>query len=194
MLAIRVLGCRPVRLKWSAQPPTYPRLEVEMKAAVEKRPPSEVSTLQELIFSIRANLQKGEDYYREAGRDLIKAKRQVPTGQWYEWLDENFHLSISTALYYMKLATGARARAHKLEPNKRLLKNIHKIAGSNLAAMRRDAEDRESERKIVAALAAKIVSIGYKVLAAKMHPDVRGGSKEAFQRLNEAKRQLMEAL
>jgi len=166
-----------------------------MKTAVEKRPPSEVATLSDLVIRIKFNLAKGEEYYRAVGKDLILARKAVPKGEWYEWLDENFHLSISTAMYYMKIARGERSRVFKSEAHKTLHRNINKIAGSiNLAAMSREAEDREVERKLLRSLSVKIIDIGYKVLAAKMHPDKPGGSKEAMQRLNEAKRSLMAAL
>jgi len=53
--------------------------------------------------------------------------------------------------------------------------------------------NREQERKLVGDLALEIISIGYKVLATKMHPD-KGGSHEAMQRLNAARDLLKEAI
>jgi hypothetical protein len=53
--------------------------------------------------------------------------------------------------------------------------------------------NREQERKLVSDLALEIISIGYKVLATKMHPD-KGGSVEAMQRLNAARDLLKEVV
>ena len=45
-----------------------------------------------------------------------------------------------------------------------------------------DAEDEELERRLT--MAQDLVTEGYRVLSKKMHPDARGGSKEAQQELN----------
>jgi hypothetical protein len=56
-------------------------------------------------------------------------------------------------------------------------------------SMRREAEERRLAEKENTTLESKIVSAGYKALAAKLHPDV-GGSDDAMQRLNQARDKL----
>jgi hypothetical protein len=53
---------------------------------------------------------------------------------------------------------------------------------------------REIENELVAELAGKIISAGFRVLSVKMHPDKQGGSNEAQRRLNGAKTLLQDAL
>jgi hypothetical protein len=53
---------------------------------------------------------------------------------------------------------------------------------------------REIENELIAELAGKIISAGFRVLSVKMHPDKQGGSNEAQRRLNSAKALLQESL
>jgi hypothetical protein len=52
----------------------------------------------------------------------------------------------------------------------------------------------EVENELIAELAGKIISAGFRVLSVKMHPDKDGGSNEAQRRLNSAKTLLQDAL
>jgi hypothetical protein len=54
--------------------------------------------------------------------------------------------------------------------------------------------ERDVENELIAELAGKIVSAGFRVLSVKMHPDKEGGSNEAQRRLNSAKTMLQDAL
>lgn len=53
---------------------------------------------------------------------------------------------------------------------------------------------REVENELISELAGKIISAGFRVLSARMHPDKAGGSNEAQRRLNAAKTLLQDAL
>jgi hypothetical protein len=54
--------------------------------------------------------------------------------------------------------------------------------------------EKDVENELVAELALKIISAGFRVLSVKMHPDREGGSNEAQRRLNSAKTLLQDAL
>ena len=64
--------------------------------------------------------------------------------------------------------------------------------GLNVERMREDALDKERERALQRELGLKLIDIGYKVLATKLHPD-HGGSREAMARLNKVRDALREA-
>lgn len=64
---------------------------------------------------------------------------------------------------------------------------------ANLDRLHRERMAKEQELRIVHQLAGQIIDIGYKVLAAKLHPD-KGGSEEAMQRLNRAKNLLKKSI
>jgi hypothetical protein len=57
----------------------------------------------------------------------------------------------------------------------------------------RDQVEAAKEHEIVRKLGHEVINLGYKVLATKMHPDRPGGSTEAFQRLQPARRLVREA-
>jgi hypothetical protein len=74
-------------------------------------------------------------------------------------------------------------------PVKELVDRARKQA--EMFAQRRLSEERErtAERR----LALRLIDIGYKVLSVELHPDKRGGSHEAMQRLNAVRSRLREA-
>ena len=47
---------------------------------------------------------RGLQKFREAGEVLIRAKAQVPHGQWEAWVQDNLHFSLREAQRYMRLA------------------------------------------------------------------------------------------
>jgi hypothetical protein len=68
---------------------------------------------------------------------------------------------------------------------------VKKIVSTvNLKALQQDELDRKEERELQRKLANKLIDIGYKVLAAELHPDKKGGSAEAMSRLNEVRARL----
>lgn len=166
-----------------------------MKAAVMKRPQLGLSALPELVLRIRSNAARGEECRREVGSDLIQAKRIVPKGEWFLWLEDNFAWSIRTAQEYMELARRGGRVERKIRPDQELRKTTSRIAGSiNFAAQRKEHEDEQKERQLMRTLSHKLIDIGFRMLAAKLHPDKPTGSKEAYQRLSEVKRILRGAL
>ena len=56
--------------------------------------------------------------------------------------------------------------------------------------LKRDELKRNEERDAQRTLALQLIDIGYKVLARKLHPDRRDGSKEAMVRLNAVRARL----
>lgn len=72
---------------------------------------------------------------------------------------------------------------------------VQQVMGTiNFERLRRERQEEEQEASMQRQLALKLIDIGYRVLAAKMHPDKPTGSKEGMQRLNEVKRRLKEAV
>lgn len=64
----------------------------------------------------------------------------------------------------------------------------------NTVRMAREKQSKVDESKLMHELAMKLVDIGYKVLASKLHPDKRGGSREAMERLNRVRQILKGAI
>jgi hypothetical protein len=166
--------------------------------------------LKVLVPMIHAELNAGDaaglEHYRRAGEMLLEAKEQVAHGGWRGWINKNFHLSIDTARRYMTLAEESQ------KPRARSFSSLRDVTGEtgggkiswqrpvqqvisrvNFEAFDREYENREKEGKLTRQLAHQLVDIGYKVLAAKMHPD-KGGSPEAMSRLNKVRKLLKEAL
>jgi hypothetical protein len=56
----------------------------------------------------------------------------------------------------------------------------------NIPRLRQEAQAKEKEARLRHELGSKLIDIGYKVLATKLHPD-KGGSREAMVRLNKVR-------
>lgn len=141
---------------------------------------------------ITADLEKAKEaavpYYRAAGEKLWEAKRQLEHGQFEKWIKRNFDISPRTARYYMSLAH-YMAQIGTAEPISSMNDFRRRHLGEDrpiidTEAMReadlKRAEVRELQRK----LALQVIDAGYKIFAAKLHPDKAGGSKEAMANLN----------
>ena len=61
-------------------------------------------TPDELVIKIKEYLYKTKDNIIEIGNLLIQAKKQVPHGEWRNWLADNIDFSIRTADRFMKCA------------------------------------------------------------------------------------------
>jgi hypothetical protein len=171
--------------------------------------------LRVLVPLIKDELAKGYEagieHFRRAGALLIEAKGQVRAGDWHQWLGRNFALSIRTAQTHMHLAresaahTPRAARAETLsafkdptapsghgarweEPVRRILAD--RVDPERLARAR---EDEAKEERLLRQLGYQLIDIGYKALAAKLHPD-HGGSTVAMKRLNHVRTILRNAL
>jgi hypothetical protein len=163
---------------------------------------------------LRAGEAAGLEHYRNAGSMLIEAKDQVPQGEWLVWVQRNFDLSKRTAQKYMQLAReSATRRAGGAFQSRTLSEALGDLrtddrggaVGASVQQVRRivatvdverltaERQTREREAKLIKALASQLIDIGYRVLAAKLHPD-RGGSTEAMARLNRVRSLLRNAL
>jgi len=60
--------------------------------------------LERIVERIHANYQKSALALIEIGHDLIKAKELLPHGSWGDWLQDNFGLSQSSALNFMRVS------------------------------------------------------------------------------------------
>ena len=72
---------------------------------------------------------------------------------------------------------------------------VQEITGRvDIPRMTQERQDRQKEKELLHRLGLQLIDIGYKVLAAKLHPDKVGGSREAMQRLNEVRNILKGAI
>lgn len=178
--------------------------------------------LKALVPLIREEIELGEqagiEHYRRAGEMLLEAKGQISTrNEWFVWLKQNFKkdgkpLSETTALRYMQLAKtfeksrGARAASvfatlsdfthpereqhHRPIWHEPVREAVNKVDVERLI---QDRQDRDKEERLVKEVALRLIDIGYRALAAKLHPD-SGGSAEAMARLNKARDLLKRAV
>jgi len=163
-----------------------------------------------LVPLIREELERGDaagiEHYRQAGEMLLEAREQIDGREWSGWLDRHFHLSRSTAVRYMKLAEFAETKSVRrrtlseiVEPEREShqpswhapVREITNRVDVNRLALER--QNKEKELRIMRDLASRLIAIGYRVLAAKLHPD-RGGSQEAMARLNRVREILKRAV
>jgi hypothetical protein len=156
----------------------------------------------------------GIEHYRRAGEMLIEAKGQLERGEWQPWLKRHFELTQRTATNYMRLARDVRAAENgsgTSEYRPRTLKEaigdfrsdtrpawhrpVQQVIAQRLDVERLAAErkSREHEAKLTRELAHQLIDIGYRVLAAKLHPD-KGGSHQAMKRLNHVRQVLRRAV
>jgi hypothetical protein len=161
---------------------------------------------------IEAGDAAGIEHYRRAGEMLLEAKEQCERGEWTAWVERNFHLSDKTAWRYMKLAESPNPRARGNETVSRQTLSsvtdsgrepshrpawqapVQRIAQSvDLQRYAADEQKRRGEAQLIHDLAYKLIDIGFKVLASKLHPD-KGGSHEAMARLNKVKTLLKGAI
>jgi hypothetical protein len=168
--------------------------------------------LRVLIPLIKDELAEGQAaglaHYRRAGEMLIEAKSQVSHGEWMQWLEDNFHLSWSTAKVYMRLArhdengsaagfstlsdVGAprRDRGHRAQWQK----SVHEAAQRvDVDRLMEERKSRQHEERLIRQLGLQLIDIGFRVLSTRLHPD-KGGSAEAMRRLYHVRKLLKEAL
>ncbi len=135
-----------------------------MDTLLETRPRS----LDELAEVIRDALAKAEKAGMEwniiAGEAMVEAHdyhfRKNLHGFW-AWVERNFDYQRTQATRIMNYA----------RPE----------------ALRREAVKRRDELDQIRDLKEKIINVGYKTLASKLHPDVKGGSRHAMTLLNAAR-------
>ena len=145
--------------------------------------------------------ESGHTHYERIGALLAEAKPQIPNHRWPRWLSQHFQLSRDTArrylLFYERKKTGKipagetqllRGIGETSTPGpvntavKELRKKMAKVLDISGLLEERHAVDHEIliRRK----LAIELITMGYRALATRLHPD-RGGSKDAMVRLGE---------
>jgi hypothetical protein len=153
---------------------------------------------------IQAELEAGDsagiEHYRRAGELLLEAKAQLLHGEWKGWIERNFHRSAKTASEYMKLAEAVKSEPRRVFASLRAA--TRPTAGSkvswqqpvqqiisrvNTEALAKEYQDRNRETAEMHKLGHQLIDIGYKTLAATLHPDKRGGSNQAMARLNKVR-------
>ena len=167
---------------------------------------------------VHESFEKKKQRWRiSIGEHLIEAKShpQMKHGDFTPWVRRNFPtLHQSQVKEYMGMVKLQKASGEAIsgpQHYRRLTQKSYRTNRTGTAKWRAEVQarldafqaqkfnleteqtNREQERKLVGDLALEIISIGYKVLATKMHPD-KGGSHEAMQRLNAARDLLKEAI
>jgi hypothetical protein len=160
-----------------------------------------------------AGTEAGMEHYIKAGRMLNEAKDsgQVPWGSWQRWLTNNFKLSHKTARDYMRVARkvdedgterthafvsidGAlgRERTIKSITKKNRLKSLFDVVDKvNVTRLADEKQSREDEITLHRDIALKLIDLGYRAMATRLHPD-QGGSRDAMARLNTVRDELKE--
>jgi Protein of unknown function (DUF3102) len=173
----------------------------------EKETGSSTGSADALIPLIKADLRSAEKagmpFYKAAGEKLIEAKKLVPHGQFVDWVKTNFKISKTTAFRYMKSADPKVSRGKLFEnmrdfrkrglgekPEPKPKKHVN---DDDFSAFKKEVKGQSAERELERAMAKKIIAIGYRTLAAELHPD-SGGTTGAMTRLNVARDRLRNAV
>lgn len=156
-------------------------------------------------------------HYADAGEKLIEAKSspEMGRGEFGPWVKRNFNVGLNQAgrwmgfaratghienvhrgsvpktLHQYQKSRGMRQTVYPQPWNESVIETVKKV---DLEALKQDALKRQEERALQRKLALSLIDIGYKVLATKLHPDKKGGSREAMSRLNRVRDILREAV
>ena len=181
-----------------------------MNNAATTAPTSDTPTrpLSTLVALIRDDLRAGREaaeraalpYYQAAGEKLLEAKAQLPHGDFQSWIKGHFKVSYRQARRYMALAeatTNEKCHAsHFSSLNDFFRKNPpRKVADDPPFELKSDplkfarewlnrVDPRRAQREAQRQFGLQMISIGYKVLAARHHPDKPTGSRDAMVNLN----------
>jgi len=188
----------------------------ETKGGAVARTPAKLVPLIKAEFDLAE--KAGMPHYAAAGAMLIEAKAQMPSGLFGQWAKDNFKRGETQLKFYMALAKATQGRENAAAADfesikdfrRRILSHDLPTRGGGLqspawqpnleAAQRAQARlnemelSRRQERDAQRKLALQIVNIGFKVLATKLHPDKKGGSREAMARLNAVRRKLKDCV
>jgi len=161
-----------------------------------------------------AGTEAGMVHYIQAGRMLneVKDSGQVPYGSWGRWLKTNFTLSQKTAIDYMRVARRAdelgssfnasvKTIDQAIGRDPRTIKSVTKanklkalfdvVDKVNVTRLSDERKSRDDEVKLHRELALKLIDLGYRAMATRLHPD-QGGSRDAMSRLNTVRDELKE--
>src|SRR5262245_15950757 len=149
-----------------------------------------------------------------AAEKLAEARSQTTYAEFLSWAHRNFGIRETQAQRYLSAAKhwknnpqarGAKSINAALKaagdkgymPNKPRPQDWHNpiketLNGVDIETLNRqkDALTRAQEREAQRKLALQLIDIGYKALATKLHPDKKGGSREAMTRLNQVRDRL----
>lgn len=167
--------------------------------------------LRVLVPLIQEELVAGNDagleHYRRAGVMLIEAKQQVAHGSWSRWLAKNFELSQTSAQRYMRLVRLEESASPKStlqggnekrglfdaigeKQGRAAWTSVHHAADKvNVTRLADERQARDTENKLHREIALKLIDLGYRAMATRLHPD-RGGSQEAMRRLSAVRDEL----
>jgi hypothetical protein len=163
----------------------------------------------------RAAKEAAEPHYRMAAPLLVEAKEghfAEDEAGFFKWVQKEFGKSIRQTTRWIVWARADAGKSFKtlhqfehtpksqggLGSERRLGRSWTKPVDEIAERARREAfrlaqeealsraQEREAERK----LAARLVDIGYRVLAKELHPDKMHGDKTAFQRLGRVRHKL----
>jgi hypothetical protein len=158
-------------------------------------------------------------YYKAAGEKMMEARegsfRDTSAASFWDWVKRTFDRSRFQAQAYMDLVDHERRTAgaptigaNNFNSLREAGRTIHPhrdqgtgkttwhepvkqaIRTFNPEAYAKDLRNRQQERDLERKLALKRIDIGFKVLAAQLHPDKRSGSSEAMTRLNNVRNRL----
>jgi hypothetical protein len=169
-----------------------------------------------LVKLVKMDLNAGESagtaHYERAGRRLLLLKERIPTGKWNAWLKENFDLSPTSAMRYIKLAAhvesaasgGARAAPRTLSEGAGDHRPHHQAKWFSDARDRAREQTRATEppaarsaraveQRRLRERADEIIDAGYRAVAPRYHPDKPGGSASAMSEVNRARDKLRAA-
>jgi hypothetical protein len=167
------------------------------------RPPQELAPLiqQDLAEANRAAADAALPYHQAAGEKLLEAKASLAHGEFESWIKRNLKISQRQARRYMQLARAAIEQNGLASPNsfKSISDAIRQTSDPNYNRRRSRttegprARSTSADREAVSMtrkLAKRMVNVGYKSLAQKMHPDC-GGSTIEMASLNDVRGMLL---
>ena len=174
--------------------------------------------LKTLITLIREDVAKAEEalafagkpFYIAIGEKLEEAKAQLPHGDFIPWVQRHFNFGRRQASEYMNIARKARPlqmgevipislrdaikEARPENPNygkpAAWRVDVDKARDDAIKMATEASRSRQEERDAERKMALRLVDIGYKILAKELHPDKRGGSRDAMARLNRVRERL----
>jgi hypothetical protein len=156
---------------------------------------------------LAAGQRAGIEHFRLAGEMLNEAKDQIARGSWTSWLTKNFQLSKFTARLYMRLARemdededdqskdervhfSSMRSALGMKPARHAWTDVHEAADRvNVNRLADERQKRDDELTLHREIALKLIDLGYRAMATRLHPD-RGGSRDAMARLNAVRDEL----
>jgi hypothetical protein len=153
-------------------------------------------------------------YYQSIADKMVEARLQQTYAETVSWAHRNFGFRETQCKHYLKIgrfkgnyggarppstlseairATGGRPRGAARGGSGWHKPVTEAIGRVNVEALKQDALAKQQERALQRKLALSLIDIGYKALAAKLHPD-KGGSREAMMRLNRVRELLRGAV